>query len=255
MSPPGTNSIFTQKTGAGESQTPLWLLQQGNVPMAILAGEGLWRWRLYEYKNFNNHNVIDECIRQTVSFLCAGRSERPFSVSMPKYVWRDQESISLRAYLLNANREQVNTPDAAVTITDSAGRKHEFSFERSGNSYNLNIGIWAGGAYTFVARTTYNGKSYTAGGTFAVETTPLELMEQGADFPLLYGLSKKYNGGFVTASNVSSLYDSIKKNQTIKPLIQVEAETVPFVDRKWYFFIILLIAVAEWLLRKYWLAQ
>ena len=255
LTPPGTNSIFTQKTGVGESQSPLWLLQQGSIPMAMLAGEGLWRWRLYEFKNFNTHNVVDECIRQTVSFLAAGNSERPFSVSVPKYVWRDQESISLIAYLLNANKEQINTPDATLTIADSAGRKHDFSFERSGNSYNLNIGIWAGGTYTYTARTTFNGKNYTAGGTFAVESMPVELMDQGADFPLLFGLAKKYNGGFVTAPNIASLYDSISKNATIKPLIQVNTETVPFVDRKWYFFIILLIAVAEWLLRKYWLAQ
>ena len=255
LTPPGTNSIFTQKTGAGEAMMPLWLLHQGSVPMAFLAGEGLWRWRLHEFKNFNEHNVVDECIRQTISFLCAGTSERPFSVSMPKYVWRDQESISLRAYLLNANREQINTPDAAITITDSAGRKHDFSFERSGNSYQLNIGIWAGGTYSYSARTTFNGINYVSGGTFAVETMPVELMEPGADFPLLYGLAKKYNGGFVTSPNILSLYDSITKNPSIKPLIQVNTETVPFVDRKWYFFIILLIAVAEWLLRKYWLAQ
>ena len=83
----------------------------------------------------------------------------------------------------------------------------------------------------------------------------LELMESGADYPLLYGLARKYNGGFVTARNVASLYDSIAHNDRIKPIIQSNTETVPLIDRKWYFFIILLIAVAEWLLRKYWLAQ
>jgi hypothetical protein len=80
-------------------------------------------------------------------------------------------------------------------------------------------------------------------------------MESGADYPLLYGLAKKYNGGFVPSGNVASLYDSIIHNERVKPLIQANNETVPLVDRKWYFFLILLIAVCEWLLRKYWLAQ
>ena len=250
---PGANILFSQKpVGA---QAPLWVLQQGSVPTAILAGEGLWRWRLYEYKNFNDHTVIDECIRQTVAFLCANNNEKPFGVSLQKYVWSDQESISLNAHLLNANNEQINTPDVQLIITDSGGRKQNFSFERAGTAYNINVGIWAGGTYTYSAHTTYNEKQYSTNGSFVVESIPLELMESGADYPLLYGLARKYNGGFVTARNVASLYDSIAHNDRIKPIIQSNTETVPLIDRKWYFFIILLIAVAEWLLRKYWLAQ
>jgi hypothetical protein len=251
---PGANVLFTQK-GWDEGRMPLWILQQGAMPTAILAGEGLWRWRLYEYKNFNSHSVVDECIRQTVAYLAANNRERPFTVALPRYVWSDQEAISLSAYLLNANNEQVNTPDVRLTIADSAGRKQDFSFERSGTSYNLNIGIWAGGSYTYTAHSTYNGKEYAATGSFVVESMPLELMESGADYPLLYGLAKKYSGGFVPSKNISALYDSITHNQHITPLIQTNTETVPLVDRKWYFFIILVLAVGEWLLRKYWLAQ
>ena len=251
---PGANILFNQKTWDDEI-APLWILQQGSVPTAILLGEGIWRWRLYEYKNYNDHTVIDECIRQTVAFLSANNRERPFTVVLPKYVWSDQEPISMNAYLLDANNEQVNTPDAQISITDSAGRKQDFSFERSGSAYNLNIGIWAGGTYTYSAHTAYNGKEYTATGSFVVESMPLELMQSGADYPLLYGLAKKYNGGFVTTQNIASLYDSITHNERVKPIIQTNTETVPLVDRKWYFFIILLLATGEWLLRKYWLAQ
>ena len=249
---PGTNVLLREKQG---EQAPLWALQQGSVPVAVLLGEGLWRWRLYEYKNFNDHNVIDECIRQTVAFLSANNNDKPFSVALQKYVWSDQEPITLNGYLLNANNEQVNTPDVQLTITDSSKRKQNFSFERSGTAYNLNIGIWAGGTYTYSARATYNEKEYTANGTFVVTRIPLESMESGADYTLLYGLAGKYNGSFVPAKNISALYDSITHNERIKPLIQTNTETVPLVDCKWYFFIILLLAVAEWLLRKYGLAQ
>lgn len=252
--PPGAAVLFTQHAAQGGT-LPLWTLQQGSVPVAMLFGEGIWRWRLYEYKNFNEHNAIDECVRQTVTFLAANNSEKPFTVALPKYVWSDQEPISMSAYLLNANNEQVNTADVKLVITDTAGRKHDFSFERSGSAYRLNIGIWAGGTYTYSASTTFNEKTYTAAGSFVVESMPLELMESGADYPLLFGLAKKYNGGFVQAKHVASLYDSISRNEHVKPVIQTNTETVPLVDRKWYFFIILLLATGEWLLRKYWLAM
>jgi hypothetical protein len=248
-----TISLFTQKGDAGK--TPLWMLKQSTLPAAITTGEGLWRWRLYEYKNFGNHEVIDECIRQTISFLSVNNNEKPFRVVMPKYVWSDQESITLNAYLLNANNEQVNTADVALNITDSAGRRQAYSFERSGNAYRMNIGIWAGGTYNYTATTRFNGKAHTATGSFVIESLPLEMLESGADYNMMYSLAKKHNGSFVPVANITSLYDSIAQNVNIKPIIQTNIETVPLVDWKWFFFLILLFAVAEWLLRKYWLAQ
>jgi hypothetical protein len=253
MAAPGANVLFTQRTPAGTM--PAWVMQHGSVPTAILAGEGIWQWRMHEFKNFDEHNVIDECIRQTVAYLCNNTSDRPFNAIMPKHIWSDQEPVSITAYLLNANNEQINTSDVVLTVADSGGRSQEYSFERSGTGYNLNIGIRAGGRYTYTAKTNYNSKTLTATGSFVVESIPLELMETGADYSMLYNLAHDHNGAFVTTSGIPSLYDSILNNKIIKPIIQTNTETVPLIDRKWYFIIILILAVAEWLIRKYWLAQ
>ena len=80
-------------------------------------------------------------------------------------------------------------------------------------------------------------------------------METGADHALLYSLAQKYNGSMVSGKNIGALYDSISNNQDIKPLIETNTEVAPLVNWKWYFFVILIFAVAEWLLRKYWMAQ
>ncbi|XZF13766.1 hypothetical protein ACTHGU_18450 [Chitinophagaceae bacterium MMS25-I14] len=248
---PGTSALFVQRGTAA----PLWVLHSGSPSFALLAGEGIWRWRLYEYKNSGTHNVIDECIRQTVALLTANSNEKPFRVELPKYIWSEQEPVNITAYLLNASNEQVNSAPAQLTLTDSAGHKQEYSFERSGNAYRLNIGIHSGGNYTYTAHTVYDGKTYNVSGSFVIEHMPLELMETGADFPLLYGLSKKYNGSLFTTGNIATLYDSIKLNKRLAPVIRTETDTLPLVDNKWFFAVLLLIAIAEWLLRKYWLAQ
>jgi hypothetical protein len=239
----------------GNQQVPLWMMEQGSVPSALLVGEGLWRWRIFEYKNFSSHNVIDELIRQTVSLLSVNVNDKPFRVELPKHVWNEQEAISFNAYQLNSNNEQVNSSDVKMTITDSAGRKQEFSFERSGTAYKLNIGSRSAGSYNYTAVTNYNGKTYSSSGSFVVHSTPLEMMEPGADYSLLSFLSKKYNGSFVPSQQVSSLYDSLARNPNLKPVIETRTETIPLVDWKWYFFLILLFAGIEWYLRKYWLAQ
>lgn len=239
----------------GNASLPLWTLQQAGTSAAVLLGEGLWRWRLFEYRYFNTHNTIDELIRQTVSFLAVNVNEHPFRVSLPKYIWSDQEPVTMNAYLLNANNDQVNTPDVTIFITDSAGSKQSYTFERSGNAYKLNIGLRAPGTYRYQAATNDNGKTYSAAGSFIVQHLPLEMMETGADYPLLHALANKYNGRLVSYKQTASIYDSILNNENLKPVIQTHTETIPLVEWKWYFILLLLFAAAEWLLRKYWMAQ
>lgn len=261
--PPLSTAGFTAAPGAGtqvllrerESGAPLWMLQAGRPPAALLMGEGLWRWRLYEYRYFHNHAVVDECIRQTVAMLAANTSENPFSVSQPKYEWSEGEQISFDAYLLNAAGEQINIPEASLSISDSAGNKQSFSFERQGAAYRLNIGQLPAGSYSWRAATSFEGKRHEASGSFVVAAVPLEAMESGADFGLLYGLGKKYGGSTVLRPQMASLYDSISGNPDIRPVLESRELSVPLVDWKWYFFLILVVAAAEWLLRKYWLAQ
>ena len=248
---PGAQILFANKA----SGAPLWIVQPGNTSQALLLGEGLWRWRLYEYRYLHNHEVIDECIRQTVTTLAANAHDNPFRVELPKSEWREGENVSFNAFLSNPAGEQINTPEATLTLTDSAGKKQNFTFEKSGAAYRLNTGIQAGGVYTYAARTTYNGKAYAATGSFSVATIPLEAMESGADYNLLYSLSKKYGGSAVTRPGLASLYDSLVKNENIKPILQASERAVPLIDWRWFFFLILLVAVVEWLLRKYWLAQ
>lgn len=247
----GTQVLLRDKNG----DAPLWMLQPGTAPQALLLGEGLWRWRLYEYRYFRNHAVVDECIRQTVALLAANTSDNPFRVALPKYEWSDGENIGFDGYLLNAAGEQINTPDASLSITDSAGKRQAFSFERIGSAYRLNIGQLPAGAYNYTAATAFNGKRYAASGSFVVASVPLEALEVGADYNLLYSLGKKYGGSAIRSPQMAALYDSITRNESIKPVIQSRDTTVPLVDWKWYFFLILLVAAAEWLLRKYWLAQ
>lgn len=249
----GVNSIslFTSK----QNGQPLWLLQASEKPTALLAGEGLWRWRMYEYRYFSSHQVIDEAIRQTLSFLTANTSEKPFRLQLSKYIWNDREPIVLDAFLRNAGNEQVNTAAAQLTLTDSNGKKEIFTFNKQGNAYQLNIGTRASGNYQATAAVNYNGKTYTDNVRLVVQNLPIESLETGADYPLLYNLAHPHSGSVVMAASVESLYDSIRQNTRIAPILKQTEKTIPLIDWKWYFAIVLLIATVEWLLRKYWMAQ
>lgn len=246
----GAQSLFNQRGG----NQPLWAFYQNRPSSAVTLGEGLWRWRLYEYRFFQNHQVVDECIRQTVSFLAHDPNIKPWRVSLSKTAWNSGEPIILNGNLTNAAGQGVNTPDAAVIITDSAGKATKYHFDKEGNAYRLNLGIQPPGVYQYRATVNYEGKSYTEAGSFSVGIYSLEQSESNADFPLLYSLAQQYGGSAVTYRQAGSLYDTLAR-KNIQPVVDYYEEKAPLIDWKFYFLFILIIAVTEWLLRKYWLAQ
>lgn len=236
-----------------DGSSPLWAVRNGAIPQAILVGEGLWRWRMYEYKNFNQHQVVDELIRQTVSLLSAHKDRAPFRVYLDKYVLSDNEQIFINAELRNANGELVNTPEANLILKDSTDNVLSYNFEKTATGYRINLGLLAPGTYSFLGETTFNGKPYRSEGTFVVERIPLESLRSYSDYATLYQLSQKTGGAFFTQENfLPALQDSIRLNPQIRPVIHVHESHEPLIHWKWLFFLILFFASSEWLLRKYW---
>jgi hypothetical protein len=237
------------------TEKPLWAILPGATPTAVLCGEGLWRWRIYEYKNSKQSTVVDECIRQTINFLTANHNQKPFRTEMIKSVWNNPEHVHINAFLYNVNNELINQAEASISIKDSAGNTKNFSFERNATSYHINLGALPIGSYSYLAQTTLDGKALNDQGRFVVTASSLEDQESGCNYELMYALAHKNNGSTFKLNTMASLYDSIAHNNAIRPILNEQIEATNIIEWKWIFFLILLVATAEWLLRKYWMAM
>ena len=245
-----TNVLWKEASGK-----VLWSILSGKQTTAVLSGEGLWRWRLYEYKNTQQHQVVDECIRQTIANLSADQNHKKFKTELNKLVWHHPEHIRMNAFLYNANNELTNTPEVSISFKDSAQKEFKGVFERIGNSYRIDVGALAAGSYQYTAQTTFEGKKLIDAGKFIVDESSIELQETGCNYPLLYSLAQQNNGHTFVLSNMLNVVDSIAHNKNIKPLLHEEIESTDLIEWKWIFFLILLVATIEWLLRKYWMAM
>lgn len=242
--------LFTEQEGR-----PLWSITAGNPATAVTAGEGIWRWRLYEYKNFGKQSCIDDCILQTLNLLSNAAGDRRFRVASAKSNWSSGEQIIMNAWLNNAAGASINTPEVSLNVKDSSGKTLKFTLERSGNRYQLNIGALAAGTYNYAATVITDGKTFTDAGRFFVNETNIELLDVHCNLPLLFALAKQNKGQTFGPEQMDALFDSISKNSAIKPVLMEREEAVDLISRTWLFFLILALATTEWLLRKYWMAM
>lgn len=253
-SPAGTYKVGTQAQALmyqRGTQNALWTLQQGSQErISVLIGEGLWRWRLYNYKQYKNYTIVDDYINKTIKYLSVKNDKRPFRATIQKSIFAESEPIIIDAELYNNSYELINSPDVTLQVVDTDNKKYTYTMNKNDQSYSLNIGTLSEGSYNYVATTSYNGQQYTSNGSFKVIAQNIEDMNTTADFGMLNQLAKNYHGEFLQAHQVGTLSEKIKANKHIKNILRTELKTKPFIDWKWIFGIILALLGLEWYLRK-----
>lgn len=244
--------LLNQKIGSVETDYPLLAYSDiQNHKQAVFLGEGLWKWHLFEYLEYKNHDITESLIIKTLQYITTKEDKRPFRAYSNKQSYKENESINLDAQLYNANYEAINDPEAFVTIKNQNGDSFEFTFSKSGNYYVLNAGRFPEGNYNFTARTSYNGKNLTASGRFNIESLVKEQFDLTARHDLLALLANKHGGNIYYPEQIDGLVNNLAENENIKPVLYQKTQTSPLLNHLWLLFILIALFAIEWFLRRY----
>jgi hypothetical protein len=248
---PNTSTLFFQKLGSVQTTNPLWVLQQsGQVRSGVIAAEGLWRWRMYDFVQHNNSALVDEMIQKTVQYLVVKQDKKPFRCVVSKAINSTNDAIAFDAELYNDNYELITPNDVSIVITNGKSERLSYTLNKQEKNYSLNIGNLSAGDYQFEARTTYNGKNYSEQGSFKVVDIDVETANTVADFSTLGQLARNYDGAFLYASQTKDLAAMLQSSGGFKSLLRSELNSEPLINWKWIFGVLTGLLVIEWFIRK-----
>ncbi|MCD4794302.1 MAG: hypothetical protein K8R54_13790 [Bacteroidales bacterium] len=222
----------------------------GGKKSVVITGEGIWRWRMYDYKTNQNHYLFNELINKIVQHLTQKETKERFKIISEKIIPENQDAV-FKAEFYSKEYELINEPEVSLTITDSAKNSKNFIFEKSGKSYKLNAKKLQAGDYTWKAETIYKGKKYKKEGILSVVPVNIEAEKTTANHNLLYKLSKETGGKFFYANETEKLIKDIQNNENIVPVAFSEKKTEALINYKLIFFLILILLSAEWFMRKF----
>lgn len=247
----GTSVLLKQKIGAVATTYPLLAFgDEGGRRVAVLTGEGLWRWQLSEFQNYGNRNATDELLSQTVQYLTANANRQRFRVYPARNVFDEGENVIINAELYNDALELINTPDVKIELKSAAGKNYSFLFTRTGQSYQLDAGTLPIGEYMYNALTQNGKQGFKAAGQLSIKPLNLEARQSVANHILLSNLAKQTGGQMIKPSQIAQLADLIRKNENIKTVVYENKHYSDLIDMKWLFALILLLLSTEWFLRK-----
>jgi len=244
--------LLKQKVGSVETNYPLLVYNDANNhKQVVLAGEGIWRWRLYEYQEYESYRNSQSILMKSLQYISQKDDKRKFRAYVAKNSFKENESISFDAQLYNENYEPINVPEANLVITNEKGEQFDYSFSKTNNYYFLDAGRFPEGNYSFKANTNYNGKVLEASGKFSIQSIKKEQYDLTARHDLLHDLAKKSGGQVIYPSNLATLQNQLLEDNSIKPILYSKAETTPIMNLWWLIAILIILLAVEWFLRRY----
>ncbi len=249
---PEFSTLFYQKIKNIETVKPL--IATGNIngrKTGFIFGEGIWRWRLYNYYFEQNQNQFDELVNQLVQYLALRENEDNFIVDFQP-VYAETEEVILRAEVYNESYEKITSEEVKIKITNETGEEYDFTFDTQNDNYVLNAGHLPKGDYTFEAEVKVGKETFTETGSFTVIAVNIENTLSKANHQVLFQLANLSGGKFYLPGQATQMINDIKNNQKLKPSVYFQEMVNELLNLRWIFAVVLLLLSMEWFLRKYW---
>ncbi len=249
----GDTRIFLYQSVNGvKTQKPLIAFtEQNKSKNGFITGEGIWRWRIDDYKYNSEHTGFNTLINRLVQYLMVRRVQDKLTVES-KQVFSENEQVVLNASFYNEAYELVPNLEIVINLKNESGKEFRYISGNFGNSYRTDIGRLPAGTYQYTAKTLFDNKEYTASGEFIVQKINIEALVTTARHNVLYQLAELTGGKVFYPDNMMQIPETLKQNSGVTDIAYTDEKLHTITDLYLIFFVILLFAAAEWILRKYW---
>lgn len=246
----GLDVLAFQQINGVKTDRPLFVFgQDPQKKFAVLAGEGLWKWRITNYNSASNFVAFDEIVTKTLQYLSV-KANKSFFRIIHEQNYAENEPVLIRAEVYNKSYELITDPEVEFTLKNEEGKSFPYAFTKSDQGYSLNLGILPGGAYQFLARTKSGNEVYQQAGSFTVSLMNLETFSTSADHNLMHLLATKHNGTMVLPAEMLKLAEVINSRDDIKTIRYSHKNYTELLNLYWVMILLLLLPALEWFLRK-----
>jgi len=249
--PLSARPLLYQQIGTVPTDKPLLAVEERNGrKIAIMMGEGLWRWRLDEFEQTGRAEGFDELFGKLIQYLSTSDDRRRFRSYPIKQEFSDVEPVVFESQVYNDIFEPVYGNTIDIDITDDQGKASQYTYVTSPGNIRYQIGGLREGVYRYRSQTEINGRKEEVRGQFAVVTQLIELQNLTADFDMLRKLAANTGGKFYTADNLERLQTDLSQKEATG-VIRSEETYNALINLRLLFWVLLVLAGVEWFFRKY----
>lgn len=243
--------LYQNINGVKTSKPLIAIIENNRAKTGIIAGEGIWKWRIDDYKYNTEHTGFTTIVNRIIQYIIVRRIQDKLTVES-KQVFNENEPVILNASFYNETYELVPNLQVTLTLTNKENKEFKYTFNSFGNSYRLDLGRLPVDIYKYTASTKFDDKDYYAAGDFIVQKINLEALVTTANHSILYRMADMTGGKVFYPEEIEKIPEVLKYNSDIANIAYEKEKLHTITDMFVLFFVILVFAATEWILRKYW---
>ena len=244
-------TVLYQRIGSVVTNRPLlYTVEDDRQKVAVLSGEGIWKWRLSEFQETEKTNAFDELFSKLLQYLSTQDDRRKFRSFPLQHEFTSDGPVVIESQVYNDLFEPMYGNAIDIELRDEQGKVTNYRYVIGPGNSRYRIGGLKEGVYRFKASTDLRGKKEEVRGEFLIAEQNQESQNLTADFALLRTLADNTGGKFYKLNDAQKLAADLSKT-SIKGVIHSEESFNPLINLKWVFFLLLAIASLEWFTRKY----
>lgn len=242
--------IFQQSIRGFESgEVLMGLWSKSQLKRAFLAGEGLWKWRIYDYQSTGSHEHFNSLIQRVSRYLLTGVYDDRFNIQYQS-IYNETDLIEWEAQVYNKAFETITEGDISVQIKNDSDEDYTYQFSPQENGFSASIGYLAAGSYSFKASAKLSDTTLFEEGKFIVDAWNMEQARAGSNISLLKQLANLSGGSIYFPEQTTTLVQQLKNRPEAAQRFSITQQIINFIDLKWLAILIILLLGTEWVLRK-----
>jgi hypothetical protein len=234
--------------GTVDTKRPIIYFSEGEQKHGVIIADGLWKWRMNEYKEFGETTRFDELITKTIMLLASKPDNRQFKLYPLKDSYEVGEDIIFVSETYNELFEPLFGEPVNLRITYGDDVRN-YAFTPLAGSQRMSVDDLPAGLYNYTAYTTLNGKRHQVSGQFSVENPDLEAADLTADHIMLRKLALESGGKFYNSNELDNLKSDFARIEA-PTIIHTQERELLLLNLYWILIALIILVSGEWLTRK-----
>jgi hypothetical protein len=217
----------------------------------MLAGYGLWRWKMLAPSGAGTDDVADDLVDRMVRWLTATEDERRIRVRPDREVFSSIEPPSFTAQVYDESLQPVSDADVEVTARGNGGAVSTILSPLGNGQYAGTLPSLTPGDYVTTSTIRANGNMLGEDrGRFSVGGVNIEFIETSINRALLDGLAERTGGAVFADDDLTGLAEKVRAVPAFRETELVRRSDLDLWDHPWMFAVVLLLLSIEWFFRK-----
>lgn len=211
---------------------------------SVFIGENYWRLGLKSGKE------LKQLFRKAIDYVSTKADNSRFRLKMNSE-FLDNEEVVINAEFYNKVNDLDNVGEVLLEVKRGDSTILSSQLQKTQKKYRLNLGGVSAGGYKLIATLNRGNESILKQKRFVVNEMKIESENLRMNGGFLNSISEKSKGEFFLWKDRDKLKEKISSSRSFKSVSYFESISDLLIKHKWVFYLLILIVIIEWGIRKW----